>query len=79
MKIHGNSGNIEDNEKKIYKIADDVHTLQLSDKDIAHMAQQSLNQWTEVGQTLKAMQIIQQNQAILLDRNTTKLDTLTKD
>ncbi len=60
-------------------VKEDVHKLELADKDIANMAEKSLEYMVRIDKTLDTIKEKQVEQSILLDRNTVKLETLTKD
>lgn len=79
MKIIGNSANIEKNTKSIGANKDSVHKLELSGKDIANLAQKSVDQWSQVLTILSGMSKTQIEQGTILAVNSTKLETLTKD
>jgi hypothetical protein len=79
MIVKGNTERIVKAEKINIKQTDEIHALQLADKDITNIAEKSLEYYSTINNSLESIKRIQAGQAILLDRNTIKLETLTKD
>ena len=79
MKINGNSGGIKNNSNKLEIVKDDVHRLELNDKDIKNMAQKSLDFMVRIDSSLTGIKTEQAKQATVQAINSVKLKTLTKD
>ena len=79
LKINSNYSDIVVLEKEVKGVQGDVHKLELADKDIAFMAQRSIELMTEINSSLESIKVIQSKQAVVQAVNSTKLQTLTKD
>ncbi len=79
LQVNNNTKGIGVLETDVDAVKEKVHTLQLADKDIANLAQKSVDYMGKIETSLTKISAIQQTQSILLDRNTTKLETLRKD
>jgi hypothetical protein len=77
--ITQNTDDIDIIEGDIKVVKDDVHKLELRDKDLVSMSEKSLLMWTRVDRTLGSIQKAQASQALMQTRNSVKLETLTKD
>jgi threonyl-tRNA synthetase len=77
--VKSNTDNIIKNATKIEKVEDDIHKLELSDKDIANLSQKSVEFMTKIDSSLITIQQEQTKQALIQAVNSEKLKTLTKD
>ena len=66
-------------EKDVKVVQEDVHKLELQDKDIANMAKQTLDYMIKLDTNVDAIRTEQQKQATIQAVNSEKLKTLTKD
>lgn len=79
MKVTDNSSRISKTEAVDDKQGDQIHALQLADKDIANIAEKSLETMGAINVKLEAIQGTQTKQAVIQAVNSEKLKTLTKD
>ena len=79
MKQGDNTGRIVKVEEVNTVQTDQIHALELADKDILNIAEKSLETMGHINIKLESIQQTQTRQSILLDRNTIKLETLTKE
>ena len=79
MKQGDNTGRIVKVEEVNHSQSEQIHSLELADKDILNIAEKSLETMGHINHKLELIQSTQTTQSILLDRNTIKLETLRKD
>jgi hypothetical protein len=79
MIVNGNTERLGKVEEVNITQGDKITALQLADKDLLNMAEKNMEYYSTISLSLKSISSIQAGQAILLDRNTIKLETLTKD
>ncbi len=77
---------VNDNTKRIIKTEDvndsqvvQIHALELADKDIKNLAEKTHEILGNLNISINEIKRTQAQQNLLLDRNTIKLETLTKD
>lgn len=63
----------------VKEVEGDVHKLELADKDISNIAQNTLKTLTQVNASLESIKNLQIKQATIQAVNSEKLKTLTKD
>ena len=78
-KVLSNTAAIIKVEDKIEIVGKDVHKLELRDKDLANMAEQSLLFMSQVNTKLDTISTEQTKQGVINAVNSEKLKTLTKD
>lgn len=79
MIVKGNAESITKIERVDERQNDEIHALQLADKDIANIAEKSLEVMGSIDIKLQSIQTTQTQQAVINAVNSEKLKTLTKD
>lgn len=77
--IKGNTKDIDVLEIDVDEVKEDVHKLELQDKDLANIAERTLNYMVKADARLEAIQKEQSEQKTIQAVNSEKLKTLTKD
>lgn len=79
VKVLSNTEAITRVQNKVEVVVKDVHKLQLKDKDLTNMAEQSLMFMSQVNMKLDSIAKEQTKQAVINAVNSTKLQQLTKE
>ncbi len=79
VKVLSNTEAITRVQIKVQAVEEDVHKLQLKDKDLANMAEKSLMFMSQVDTKLDSIVTEQKEQAVINAVNSEKLQQLTKD
>lgn len=78
IQVNNNTKGIGSLETEVGELKEDVHVLELSDKDIANLAQKSVDFMVKIDSSLTFIRDEQTKQATMLAVNSIKLETLTK-
>lgn len=77
--VRSNTQDIDKLQDKTEILQDDVHTLELNNKDLVNISKNTLDVLIQVNSKLETITNTQTDQAIIQAINSTKLETLTKD
>ena len=79
LQINTNTSSIEKHDEKIEINKDKIHVLELSDKDIANLAQKGADYMVKIDASLSSLNEKVQEQTTISAVNSEKLKTLTKE
>ncbi len=77
--VRSNTHDIGKLQGKTEVLQEDVHVLELNNKDLTNISKNTLNVLVQVNSKLETIQQTQTNQAVIQAVNSTKLESLTKD
>lgn len=77
--VRSNTNDIGKLQEKTELLQEDVHTLELNNKDLTNISRNTLDVLVQVNAKLDTITKTQTEQAVIQAVNSTKLDSLTKD